>query len=132
MTDQEINVAIAEACGWTSRVNADGDLTESHLTRTWTEWFGPNNVVDLSPPNYCADLNAMHEAEVSIPSGKLGYYNAELSKIACKRTLSSAVKEPDFIFMLLHATARQRAEAFLRTLGKWQDTPQPQTADTLT
>lgn len=90
MTDQEINVAIAEECGWLAAPNADGDLTEAHLTRTWVEWLGPNGEHESEPPDYVNDLNAMHEALASLP-------------------LEST------------STARQRAEAFLRTVGKWKD-----------
>lgn len=84
MSDQEINGAIAEACGW-----KDFD---------------------------CNDLNAMHEAE--------------------KTLLTQCGNDPqddlwiDYLANLLHAaplclrehaTARQRAEAFLKTIGKWED-----------
>lgn len=109
MTDQEINVAVAEGCGWTSRVNADGDLSEAHLTRTWIEWLGPNGQQDSEPPNYCADLNAMHEAEMWL----IKEFNRQLLFGQHLRWLCADKNA-------WHATARQRAEAFLKTLGKWR------------
>ena len=60
--------------------------------------------------DYCNDLNAMHEAEKYLDTDELfrGYYFA-----LCDITRST--RWP------VHATARQRAEAFLRTLGKWDE-----------
>lgn len=88
MTDEQINAAIAEACGWTCP-SCDDPACSSALR-----------------PNYCNDLNAMHEAEEFL-SGNLwiGYVN-ELANIEGN-------------LFGIRATARQRAEAFLRTLGKW-------------
>ena len=53
--------------------------------------------------DFCSDLNAMHEAEDTILGTDLFYDY-------CLRTGP-----------LLRASARQRAEAFLRTLGKWEE-----------
>jgi hypothetical protein len=55
--------------------------------------------------DYCSDLNAMHEAEKMLDFNQL-------------RDMEDSVS---FRFAVLpfHATAAQRAEAFLRTLGKW-------------
>ncbi len=60
--------------------------------------------------DYVNDLNAMHEAE---------------------KTLDTVMKRLDYLDYLFsltgdevqmcNATARQRAEAFLRTLGKWEE-----------
>ena len=55
---------------------------------------------------YCYDLNAMHEAEKTLTNEQWDYYCEELggSLRACA-----------------HATASLRAEAFLRTIGKWEE-----------
>jgi hypothetical protein len=68
-------------------------------------------------PNYCTDLNAMHEAE------KVLVYKPE--SIIGRSTRSEYEKHiaaicGDFRWGL-SATARQRAEAFLRTIGKWEE-----------
>lgn len=55
--------------------------------------------------NYCSDLNAMHEAEKNMCKQEFFVY---LRKLPIG---------PDSIT----ATAHQRAEAFLRTLGKWEE-----------
>ena len=56
--------------------------------------------------NYCTDLNAMHEAEKTLKRMVLDEYIAQLFYLCHEATI---------------ATARQRAEAFLRTLGKWEE-----------
>jgi len=56
--------------------------------------------------DYCNDLNAMHEAEKTLTGKHFEDYLMELL---------------DFIDEPILANARQRAEAFLRTLGKWEE-----------
>ena len=91
MTDDQINEAIAEACGWGEEcvLNTDGN-------RGWVTNY----------PLYCTDLNAMHEAEKNLPIKKILIYFKKLEKLTS---------------YWFRATARQRAEAFLRTLGKWEE-----------
>jgi hypothetical protein len=101
MTDQQINTAIAKACEWKPK-------RQTKLTRT-----GHFKVSYENPPNYCTDLNAMHEAEKVLKSFEhLINYHALLGY--CGGTTLVRLHE------CITATARQRAEAFLRTLGKWE------------
>ena len=101
MTDEQINAAIAEACGWTNvsarhrsgRCPGADDLYVGH------EFL----------PNYCNDLNAMHEAE------------RVLSKEQIENYCDLLWPKGYGWFCAIHTTARQRAEAFLRTLGKWEE-----------
>ena len=68
--------------------------------------------------NYANDLNAMHEAERHIPANLGWAYAAELSELVEFENRLSVFwleQQPEC------ATARQRAEAFLRTLGKWEE-----------
>ena len=66
--------------------------------------------------NYCADLNAMHDAEESLS------HNERVNFLA---HLESSVIGSEFLALRhwprVHATARQRAEAFLRTKGLWKE-----------
>lgn len=94
MTNEQINQRIADLCAWNNKpvVRTDGK------GRIWvTNW-----------PNYCVDLNAMHEAEEHLRGNQFLRYAEMLD---------------DIIGSLggIRATARQRAEAFLRTLGKWEE-----------
>ena len=60
-------------------------------------------------PDYLNDLNAMHEAE--------GILTNEQIEVYC-----SFLQKPQWgIWWGIHATAAQRAEAFLRTIGKWEE-----------
>ena len=98
MTNEQINAAIAEACGWKA-VCVDGDSGY---------YKGFDNGAELRPdlPDYCNDLNAMHEVEETLPDGELWTMKYNL---------------PSQGGLEFRSTARQRAEAFLRTLGKWEE-----------
>jgi hypothetical protein len=101
MIDQEINEAIALACGW---IYYDG-------------WHHPDGRSEL--PNYCTDLNAMHEAEKSTFGSSTQWLDFVCNLIT---VLSCAeMSELDGMTCILQASARDHAEAFLRTIGKWEE-----------
>jgi len=114
MTDEQINAAIAEACGWVDcRV-----VQKATLGSCKPVAYGrPNEYgCDFVWPSFATDLNAMHEAEKwMISSLRL----LDFWKFAeqLKRIVPANLGDDSYI----HATARQRAEAFLRTLGKWEE-----------
>jgi hypothetical protein len=96
MTNEQINIAIEEACGW--QINK-----YKYLAKPPNEdWQYKDKI-----PDYCNDLNAMHEAQKMLNSEQWVAYGKELSRLK--------------VFPMVHATARQKAEAFLRTLGKWEE-----------
>lgn len=100
MTDKQINAAIAEACGW---------KLEKHfwLTPEGCEAYG------WDIPNYCNDLNEMHLAESILTTDQYMRFS-DLLYDAEQERLKQTKR-----WRWLSVTARQRAEAFLRTLGKW-------------
>ena len=102
MTDEEINIAIAEACGmhgaWEKKITPCG------CDGQW-DYFNPQG---NRLPDYCNDLNAMHEAEKVFDTALYCRYINEL----CDLTINAN----NSMYM---ATAHQRAEAFLKTIGKW-------------
>ena len=101
MTDQQINEAIAQACGIVGK--------SGEIYKTSDGW-----VVDC--PQFATDLNAMHEAEEQMDEFDWVFFMTELA------TLVRLPKQAEIqIKQLAHSTARQRAEAFLRTLGKWEE-----------
>jgi len=89
MTDDQINATIAEACGWKGCTECNEPICEDNFI-----------------PNYCNDLNAMHQAEETLPDGDLWTMKYNLP-------LQGGLE--------FRSTARQRAEAFLRTLGLWEE-----------
>jgi hypothetical protein len=62
--------------------------------------------------DYCTDLNAMHEAEEVLTDVQCLFFRTHLRE--------RLENHPASLYVW-HATARQRAEAFLRTLGKWEE-----------
>ena len=69
--------------------------------------------VDVWLP-YACDLNAMHDAQNSLTAEQARYYDRELQKIGYRNRLAGA-------FWLWHFPAKWKAEAFLRTVGKWKE-----------
>lgn len=101
MSDQEINIAIAEVRGllgpWTEQITPCGcdgqwDLFNSDGVRL---------------PDCCNDLNAMHEAEETLTLQQL------VDMQICITHFEGILP--------FHSTAHQRAKAFLRAIGKWKE-----------
>ena len=101
MSDDEINTAMAEAMGWRKE---DG-------VYMWTA-----NDIDCTCNklwDWANDLNAMHLAEKTLK----GYERIHTYVWNLQNRKDWVT---DFKLMEVHASARDRAEAFLRTLGKWK------------
>ena len=101
MNKEQQRIAIAEACGWTqieSCTCCDG------VSRGYQPTPGAHK---KHLPDYLNDLNAMHEAEKVLTKEQAEKYVT----ILCLQVQPTP--------QLYHATAAQRAEAFLRTIGKW-------------
>jgi hypothetical protein len=135
MTDEQINLAIAKACGWISRVYswkiAESEKAfpkainfisafeaQEYLDRARRNTEDYDRKLSVFPvwepcPNYCDDLNAMHEAESILDEDCRNGFRMELLNVTDSKYFGG--------FEHIHATARQRAEAFLRTLDKWDD-----------
>lgn len=115
MTQEAQRIAIAEACGLYDVSRDDGDLWASCARQFICSWK-TRNAGQLTErwygrlPDYPADLNAMHEAEKVLRS--------DIQRDRYTRLLMETC---DDVFPLWHATAAQRAEAFLRTLNLWED-----------
>ena len=68
-------------------------------------------------PNFHENLDAMHEAEATLNYEQAEQFENKLCDI-CNRHQEYPLP---FRFAVARATARQRAEAFLRTIGKWEE-----------
>ena len=100
MKPEKQRIAIAEACGFKCSEYSD------ELGQLVAEFT----------PDYLNDLNAMHQAEMVLSRGEhynqtggFGLYVQNLDFVRCGRK------------HLIEATAAERAEAFLRTVGKWEE-----------
>ena len=112
MKDKQINIAIAEACGWKYANN------ETHAPDGSFWWSKEPEI-----PDYCNDLNAMHKAEATLDFEQAELFEDELCDVTFKN--NDGLENPlPCRFSVCHATARQRAEAFLKTIGKWEGAPQ--------
>lgn len=101
MTDKQINAAIAEACGW------KGNL----LCRDYE-----GNLWPSEPPNYCNDLNAMAQAEKTLTNVSDAMEYSYLLE-----DMENMIEDWVPYRTLWSLSPRQRAEAFLKTLGKWEE-----------
>lgn len=107
MTPEEQRIAIAEACGL-ERCHPYNQFDD--FTPRWYWKGGYYNLEEL--PDYLNDLNAMHEARLFLTRCEdRSKYENRLRDI-CGSYCDA-----------IHATAAQRAEAFLKTIGKCKDKP---------
>lgn len=107
MNPQEINKRIAIACGWKHE-----GKTYSH-GRICDTWGSPDGDFFRSFPNYHGDLNAMHEAEAT--------FSDVISIKSYCHHLTSQVHPEYATEHLVRCSAADKAEAFLRTIGQWED-----------
>lgn len=107
-----IRAAIAKVCGWQTKL-----VSVSGLANKVELWFGPNGEVNrLAPTDYPGDLNAMREAEATLTSEQCGRYEEILRLV--RHPATSTHSADGYIW---HATASERAEAFLRALNLWTE-----------
>ena len=109
MKPETQRIAIAEECGFVITLieyDADGCISRVWAT-TPDSWSGK----DVRPwlPDFTGDLNAMHEAEKVLTPKQQTEYAYQLEALCCPREYG------------WHATAAQRAEAFLKTLNLWTE-----------
>lgn len=74
-------------------------------------------------PNYHGDLNAMHEAIESLDEADKQNFIVKLADIILYDNRNNGWwdLEVDDAVLVANATAPQRAEAFLRTIGQWEE-----------
>jgi len=114
-------IAIAEACGVTIREEQDGSGLWSAEGPRWSSYktgLSLNHAQRVSLPDYLNDLNAMHEAEKGLTPEQRDTYICHLGTVVGHWDIFEDIGAVDAIAT---ATAAQRAEAFLRTIGKWTD-----------
>ena len=121
MTPEAQRIAIAEACGLEvlTKPNPDdpaawnrGCFTPSAAKERRKNWV--NSAVVKIIPDYLNDLNAMHDAEKVLTEDQREQYLNSLYKVCNPDSMLNDA------WNLNCATAAQRAEAFLRTIEKWE------------
>lgn len=129
---EQANIEIAKACGWKLIRHEDGEFELKNPEGKFVSSdFDPSTTMasfSYKLPNYCGDLNAMHEAEKTFDRLEWDDYTRALRAIiqrdcntpeyyvlGCERSQLIA----DFWFY--HATAQQRTQAFLKVITNRQE-----------
>lgn len=103
LSDNELRIKVAELIGYVDIVKSDTNC----YGEAWDGYEGALHGLPRDIPDYCHDLNAMHEAERCLGVDNIGIYEMHLSNIAGGGY---------GIAVCWGATARQRAEAFILTM----------------
>lgn len=114
-------LSIAEICGWIKcYVATTDDALERGYTAGYVYGIQPDTTRYRPVPAYLTDLNAMHEAEKTLTENEQEDYVCTLELILYPEGFPYPMYEPHW-FILIHATASQRAEAFLRVKRPWKE-----------
>lgn len=106
MNPEKQRITIAELCGWSGCVDKSCEYRKcQHLHKGIVIGF-PEPYSTSRYPDYCNDLNAIHDAEKILNPLQVVSYWSQL--------------ERQRIEPIIFATASQRSEALLKTLGKWK------------
>lgn len=148
MDEEKQRIKIAEACGW--RFNKISkficgetfEVVSPDLKRSygWSETYktiDSRSGVDVaefvyqtleqvlkhaSIPNYPEDLNAMADAVAYLTPEQIDTFAIELSAIVLENPSKTWWNlNPNEVGHVITATAAQQAEAFLKTLGLWEE-----------
>lgn len=122
MSPEKQRIAIAEACGW--RYAGPSDVKEHAVAC----WYAPGDMEwhQRLLPDYLNDLNAMHEAENVLSRAQAKTFAEKMQDVCrwhCIGIIPDWHHDREALAHLIHATAAQRAEAFLRTLNLWEEQP---------
>lgn len=119
MKPEKQRIAIAEFCGYKFTQGDDGEYHR----------YAPNGEHEVSSfinmplsglPNYLLDLNAMHEAESLLDAnGQICERNIYAEQLCKSVHPGMAMNHFWEMWCCIHATATQRAEALLKTIGRW-------------
>lgn len=125
LTDEELRIKVAEACGWTWATETE--IAGKMFHACWTHDKHGFAYASYELPNYPLDLNACAEFEATLTDEeKASYVKFLNASHPTSDIFHPNQNERGFnnklaaeVFGLVAATAAQRAEAFLRTLNLW-------------
>jgi hypothetical protein len=116
MKPEKQRIAIAEACGWT--------VINDSLCHITPDRNGEPQIAAIARlPDYLADLNAMHEAEKHLDVNQQIDYASLITRHFLDEIYHVIPNDLSFhiCFPAMNVGADVRAEAFLRTVGKWEE-----------
>jgi len=126
MTPERMRVKIAEACGWTGIES----YYPSYDGPPKMDWRGIGNTNEhrkhliFEPlPNYPGDLNACHEMANYLRNANRGQYLQYGKMLENLVAIYNSLPEREAYHGILvcDAPPEMRCEAFLRTLGLWEE-----------
>jgi hypothetical protein len=120
MTDNDLRIKVAELRGWRKTTYRALEYSRGYIdAEVWTapdgsqhDLYEDDSTGDPSPfPDYPNDLNACHEFERALTAKQCVTYEDALTYIWKRGKMHCPADG-----MQLHATARQRCEAFVETM----------------
>ena len=111
MSEEEINIAIAEYRGW--------QILEPEVHRAITyHWAIEPDGSKSILPDCCNDLNLIREIEKTLDDDQWLEYMLNLQDVLQRDPYRGKwiVCQDN-----MHSTAAQRAKAFVKTIGKWKE-----------
>lgn len=110
MNPEAQRIAIAEACGW-SAIHAVGK-----------DIFGTREEGVLTfIPNYLSDLNAMRDAWLTLTKRQQDAFAGFMGDITGGAQRDFGAGRINMTTAVFGASPTQWGEAFLKTIGKWED-----------
>jgi len=120
MTKSEKNILVAELAGWERgpvKCLIMGRIAPTVIRVSYWHKKGEQDNWQGTPPSFCSDLNAMHEAEKTITEyGTRAMYINEVYGIICREMHGGKFIEESAVDVLPFATADQKALAFVMTM----------------
>lgn len=111
--DQKL-IMVAECAGWERGPKEDIRIAGFGIIAAKNKCWHPKNEKECwqdNPPDFLNDLNAMHKAEKLLSPEQVTEYNHYLFSNGPDNPDNGSADE-----MIWHATAEQRAEAFILTM----------------
>lgn len=111
MNKEAVRTAIAEACGWSDIKKLDNWECPCGRPPNTTDQYKPS-------PDYLNDLNAMHKAKKTLTPIQREQY---IVYLYCVVLGDGDYNRNDDQWKVHNPSADQEAEAFLKTVGKWEE-----------
>ena len=112
MTPEAQRITIAEACGWKR-----DEICDNWKRNGEVAYCDGRSLHYRQIPDYLNDLNAMREVEYELRRSQIPEWERHVRQI----THRDGEDDSGLYERIIRATAAQRAEAFLRTIGKWTE-----------
>ncbi len=121
MNTTKQRIAIGKLCGWTQVETYKWDNSNPSV-RLPKQFHIDKSGVFHNLPDYLSDLNAMHEAErILTPEQWDNYCEYLFDLLGIETPYDNPNLHYSSFSWLIHATAAQHAEAFLKTFDLWAD-----------